>query len=383
MIDEKRLDIQDGKKIEGLGFSSLIYPLLVSCFVGMAATNIYRIAKVDSYISAILGGIIGIVPFLLIMYIIKNSNGEDIITLNKNLFGDTIGNIINTIISIIFIMFAALLLYNLSLFLDTEYIPDTNSLYVKILIMIAVVYTASQNISTISRVSQIVFIIGNILFVISFFGVAANINIDNIYPVFENGIKSVFSGSLEYVVFAVFPLILLTTIPTKLINNKKNIFRNSIIMYIISNIVLVIIFFVPMSILGYEVLSIYKYPIFTVLQTFSLFEIIERVENTLGLQLIFCMFVTMVLCIHISSKNIKKYFPKIKIDQLFPTLLGIIVIVISSFMFKNSTIANEFMIKYIPTIMMISFGSIILGISIAIFVKKIIIRNKVDEIENI
>ena len=383
MIDEKRLDIQDGKKIEGLGFSSLIYPLLVSCFVGMAATNIYRIAKVDSYISAILGGIIGIVPFLLIMYIIKNSNGEDIITLNKNLFGDTIGNIINTIISIIFIMFAALLLYNLSLFLDTEYIPDTNSLYVKILIMIAVVYTASQNISTISRVSQIVFIIGNILFVISFFGVAANINIDNIYPVFENGIKSVFSGSLEYVVFAVFPLILLTTIPTKLINNKKNIFRNSIIMYIISNIVLVIIFFVPMSILGYEVLSIYKYPIFTVLQTFSLFEIIERVENTLGLQLIFCMFVTMVLCIHISSKNIKKYFPNIKIDQLFPTLLGIIVIVISSFMFKNSTIANEFMIKYIPTIMMISFGSIILGISIAIFVKKIIIRNKVDEIENI
>ena len=383
MIDEKRLDIQDGKKIEGLGFSSLIYPLLVSCFVGMAATNIYRIAKVDSYISAILGGIIGIVPFLLIMYIIKNSNGEDIITLNKNLFGDTIGNIINTIISIIFIMFAALLLYNLSLFLDTEYIPDTNSLYVKILIMIAVVYTASQNISTISRVSQIVFIIGNILFVISFFGVAANINIDNIYPVFENGIKSVFSGSLEYVVFAVFPLILLTTIPTKLINNKKNIFRNSIIMYIISNIVLVIIFFVPMSILGYEVLSIYKYPIFTVLQTFSLFEIIERVENTLGLQLIFCMFVTMVLCIHISSKNIKKYFPNIKIDQLFPTLLGIIVIVISSFMFKNSTIANEFMIKYIPTIMIISFGSIILGISIAIFVKKIIIRNKVDEIENI
>lgn len=376
-------NLQDCEKIEGLGFSSFIYPLMFTCFIGMSTINIFSLAQVDSWISIIVGSIIGIIPFLLVMYIIKNSNGEDILTLNINIFGKVFGTIINVIINIILVLFASLILYNLSLFLDTQYIPDTSSLYVKILIMIPVIYAASRSIATISRISQAVLIINIILFLLSAIGIVSDFDMNNMLPVLAEGSVPTILGGIQYAIFAALPLFLLTIIPTKLLKNKKNIVRNSSIIYILTSIILLIMFVITTGVLGYEVVSVYKYPEYMVLKYFSLFDIIERIEGTLGIQFVFSMFVFITLIIYMCSKSINIVWKDLKLQQLLPTLLGILIIFISSIMFKNSTFATLFIGKYIPWIVGITFSIVILLEVIGVSIRNAINKKSNELVEEI
>ncbi len=375
-IDTSKLN--DSDKIQGLGVSSFIFPLIYSCFLGMASYNIFHTAQVNAYISVILGSLIGIIPFLLVMYILKNSGGEDIIDLNISLFGNVVGTIINAILNIALILFATLILYNLALFLDTQYIPDTSSLYVKILLITVIIYAASKSIATISRISQIIFIINLALFLLSCIGIVSEFDYNNLLPVLSDGIKPVVCGGIEYMIFGVLPLFLLTIIPTKLVKNKEHIMRNSSIMYIISSIIIFIIFLIITGVLGYEVISIYKYPEYMVLKKFSLFDIIERIENTLALQNVFSMFIFLTLIVYICSKSIKKVFNKLKSQELIPTLLGILILVLSNYIFENSSYATEFILKYIPYIVGIVLGVFILLTSITIFIRNLINKKSND-----
>lgn len=371
-------NLQDCEKIEGLGFSSFIYPLMFTCFIGMATLNIFSVAQVDSWISVIVGAIIGLIPFSLVMYIIKNSKGENILDLNISLFGKRIGTIFNVIINIILIFLGSLILYNLSLFLDTQYIPDTSSLYVKILIMVPVIYAASRSIATISRISQVVLIINIALFLLSALGIISDFDTNNMLPVLAKGSMPVLFGGIQYAIFSGLPLFLLTIIPTKLLKNQKNIVRNSTIVYILTNVMILAMFVITIGILGYEVVSIYKYPEYMVLKQFSLFGIIERLEGTLGIQFVFSMFVFITLIIYICSKSINVVWKDLKLQQLFPTLIGILMIGISGIMFKNSTFATFFIGKYVPWIFGIVLSAIILILCIGIFVRNVINKKSTD-----
>ncbi len=370
--------INDSDKIQGLGVSSFVFPLIYSCFLGMASYNIFSVAKVDAYISVALGCIIGIIPFFLIMYILRNSGGEDIIDLNLSLFGNVIGTIINVILNIALILFATLILYNLALFLDTQYIPDTSSLYVKILLITVVIYAASKSIATISRIGQTIFIVNLGLFLLSCIGIISEFDYNNLLPIVSNGTKPIIVGGLEYVVFGVLPLFLLTIIPTKLVKNKEHIVRNSTIMYVISSIIVFLIFLIIMGVLGYEVVSIYKYPEYMVLKKFSLFDIIERIENTLALQNVFSMFIFLTLIVYICSKSIKKVTKNLKSQELIPTLLGILIVVLSNYIFENSSFATEFILKYIPYIVGITLGTFILLVTITIYIRNLINKKSND-----
>lgn len=369
MVDE---NLTDAKQIKGMGFSSLIYSIFITCFLGMATYNIYNLAKVDSYISAIIGMVLGIIPLLLVMYIIKNSNGEDIVDLNIKLFGKVFGNIVNIIINVVLVLFASLILYNLSLFLDTQFIPDTSSLYVKILVMVPVLYAASKDIGTISRVSQIIFIINIGLFLLSAIGIFTEFDANNLLPVLENGVTPVFKGGIQYALFGGLPLFLLTVVPFKLVSNKEKVNRNVSIIYIITNVIIFCMFVITIGVLGYEVISIYKYPEYMVLKSFSLFGIVERIENTLALQFTFSMSITITLIVYICSKSVKSVFKKLKSQQLIPTIISIAIIAISSNLFENSAFATNIISKYAPYIVGITFSFLILFIASTIFLKNYI-----------
>ncbi len=362
--------VNDYDKVQSMGYSSFVYALMINPFLGMAIYNIFKIAKVDTWVSALVGGIIGIIPLLLILYIIKHSNGDNILDLNIRIFGKVFGNIMNVLINISVILFVSLILYNLSLFLNTQYIPDTSSLYIKILIIIPVIYGASKSISTLSRVSQIVLIINVILFLISLFGIAGDVNFNNLLPVMSDGILNPIVGAIQYVIFGVLPLFFLTIIPTKLVPNSEKITKKVSIMYIVVNVILFIIFFVTTAILGYEIISIYKYPEYMVLKRFSLFEIVERVENTLAIQFVFSMFVSITFGASFINTSLKRVFKKVKSQQLFAYIVGIALIIISTVMFKNSDMATQFILNVAPYIIGITLSFFIITTFIGVFVKE-------------
>ncbi len=371
MVNTDTQEIQnDYDKVQSIGYSSFVYALMFNPFLGMATYNIFKIAKVDTWISVIIGSIIGIIPLLLILYIIKHSRGDNILDLNIRIFGKIFGNIMNILINISVILFVSLILYNLSLFLNTQYIPDTSSLYIKILIIIPVIYGASKSISTLSRVSQIVLIINVILFLISLFGITGDVNFNNMLPIMSDGILNPIFGAIQYAIFGVLPLFFLTIIPTKLVPDSEKITKKVSIMYILVNVILFIMIFITTAILGYEIISIYKYPEYMVLKRFSLFEIIERVENTLAIQFVFSMFVSITFGTYFINASLKKVFKKVKSQQIFVYIVGIALITISTVMFKNSDIATQFILNVVPYIIGITLSFFIIVTFIGVFIKE-------------
>ena len=186
-LQDLQSSLDESDKIQGLGYSSFTYALMFSAFLGMGTTNLYNIAGVDTWISTIIGSILGIIPLLFILYIIKHSKGENILDLNLNIFGKVAGTILNVLLNIFVLFFSALIFYNLTLFLNTQYIPDTSNLYIKIVLIIPVIYAASKSIPVISRVSQIILIANIILFLFSFIGITEEMSIENLLPILSDG----------------------------------------------------------------------------------------------------------------------------------------------------------------------------------------------------
>ena len=365
----------DCNMVEGIGHSSLIYSLIFSLFIGLATPIIYNISGVDSFISGIIGAIVGIIPFGMIIYIMKNSNGLNIIDANVEIYGKFLGTIINIVLSVLAFLVFSITLYNISLFLNTQYMPDTSDLYIKILIVLPVIYAASKNIAVISRISQILLFVIIATFFISAAGLISSMDFYKVLPIMADGIKKPALASLVYMCYGILPISLITIVPLNQIKNKKNMVGKMFIIYLVANIINILMFLFTTSIFGPEVISIYKYPEYIALKSFSLFSILERVESTLGLQFVFCQFIFMVLLLFFLGYAGKRAFKQVKREQTLPFIFAILALVVSTLMFKNSNESMYFFENYLPYIAGIPLLALLVITCIVIFLKKKISQN--------
>lgn len=366
------------QQIESLGYSSFIFALGKCFFLGMAMYILFNYSKIDTYISAGLGTIIGILILLFFIYIIKNKGSKDIIDLNINIFGKFIGNVLNFVLIIFVITMASIILYNLATFFNTQYLADTNALYIRLIILIPVVYAATKDIATISRISQVIMFITMIMFVLSFLGLGQWFDINNFYPILENGFKIPLVGALIFALFSTAPVFLLTIISRDQVNSEKHQGRKIIIMYILASIVLIGVIVGTLSVYGYDVISIYKYPEYMVLKQFSLFNIIERLENTLAIQFIFDMFLYMVLSIYFIIKTSSKVIKSDKLPKFMPYVIAILMLVIVNIVFKYPLEATTLITQYVPYL--IGFGLMLpMFITfLGLFIKQTILKKQIE-----
>lgn len=362
---------KDQDKVGSVGYASILFAITRSGFLGMGTFLVFSIAQVDAYISATIGSIVGIIPLLLFLFIVNNKEQKDIIDLNVSLFGKVFGTILNIILNIMVVVMASIILYNISMFLDAQFIPDTSSLYVKILILVAVVYAGSKNIATISRISQCIMFITITMFLVSFLGLMQWNNYDNLMPVLSNGMKSPILAAVFYMIFNTAPIFLMTIITKDKIGEEKHQMRKIVIFYILSNLILIGVIIGTTAVLGYNVVSIYRYPEYMVLKRVTIFTIIERIENTLALQFVFDMFMFMVMAIYFAKQAFFKICKQEKVKKVFPTLLGIVILVLSNFMFENTFQNMKFVKQYYPYILVGGIFVPMIITAIGILVRKI------------
>lgn len=341
------------KKVSWFGYKSIIFNLLKALTLGMSTYLMFSISQVDTYIAALLGLFVGIIPFFMIMYISDNKNGEDIIDLNIRLFGKIFGNILNIILNIVFIFLSVLVLFNLSQFIGTQYIPDTSPVYIKLLILLAVMYTSSKGLSTIAKVNQFIAYTTLGLFLLSICGLISKVNISNILPICANGSMPIIKSTIIYAISSIAPLFLITIIPKKNIDGNKYSKKGFLIFYIISSLIVVFIIFFTIAIQGINLINIYRFPEYVVLREFSLFTIIERVEKTLSLEFVFNVIMFMIFSFYFVIESIKKVMKNKKDKSYLSWIIGIICLIITSNIFKNELALNVFISKYLMYILII------------------------------
>lgn len=378
------VEVKENDKITVFGFSSFFITFMSSGFLGMGSYIIFSLTNIDSYISAIIGTILGLIPLFIFMFIMSNSENKDIIDLNISLFGKIIGIILNVILNAVVVFMSIISLYNISQFVDIQYMPETESIYLKILILLPIAYAASKSIATITKISQI-FLFTKIGFIlITVIGLLKSIDISLIHPIMQNGQIPVLLGSLVYMIFLTYPLLLLTIIPKNQIIQEKHQKRKILIMFLIANLFVIIRFLLVTIILGEDIIPMLRYPEYIILKKFKLFSLIERVENILALYYVFNNIMYQIVSFYFIITSLKKIkiFRKVKNDNIYPYILAVLILIVTISVFKNTVQAASIIKNYVPYIIIVGVFIPILIIFFRLIIEKIVNFIKVTKQRN-
>ena len=154
--------------------------------------------------------------------------------------------------------------------------------------------------------------------------------------------------------YTILPIFVLTIIPKNKIDNNRKFEKRLIIFYILFNLINFTVLFNVISVLGIDLASLYQYPDYHVLRRISIGGFIERIESLLAIQWMFCIYMMLILCFNYIITSLNDTF-KFKKTKFFNFIIPIITIALSLIVFKNNTIANNFIVYIYPTILIIFF----------------------------
>ena len=295
------------KKISSLEYNTLIWFILRSCFTELTFTTLIYHIKQDSWLSVLIGTIIGLIPFTIYEILKKKHPNDNLITLNKKTY-KKIGNIVNIIILIGCLIACFCLFWILTHFTNALFLSKTSPWIIGIALIIPVGYASTKNIHIIGKVSLILFYINIIFNIIIMTGLTGNIDINGIKPILESNPSKILSCSIYFIGFNIAKLFFLTGISQNKIKNYSS--KLNLLTYIISCLNMLSIITTTICVFGIDLTSLYEYPAFQILKRVNILGALDRIESILSLEAIFSDFILIIIIMYYARKIISKTFNK-------------------------------------------------------------------------
>lgn len=353
--------VKESEKIYTTEIVMVFSSTLLATFFGIGSYIMYNQSAQDAFWAAIIGAILSFIVFYIVCYIFNNNSENTIFELCRSLFGKVFGNILNILMILTIFILTCVILFNMASFLNLEYLPDSSVNMIEALLLLTTVYVCSKRLPQILRVNQIFVFVCMFNIIINVIGLFPKFDIRNLEPVFVASkidfIKSVFT----YVVLSIIAYFTLLLTSRAKIADKKILNKRMIISVVTTHIVLIGIILLTILLLGKEYISMFRYPEYIGLKQFGLFNMIERIENILSLQLYFNAFSLLMFLIYF----IKSYLPSNKYVKYYPVLITSAIYFVTILLFKDSMTFINLVEKYIAYVIL---GGLMLPITL-IFVK--------------
>ena len=322
------------KKINSLEYNTLIWFILRSCFTELSFTTLIYHIKQDSWISIIIGTILGLIPFTIYEIIKKKYPNDNLITINKKIYKN-FGNIINIILLIGCLIVSSCIFWILIHFTNTLFLSKTSPWIISLALIIPIGYASTKNIHIIGKISLILFYISILFNIIIMTGLTGNIDINGLKPLLENNLNKIILSSSFFIGFNISKLFFLTAITKNEINNYST--KINLLTYIISCLNLFSILITTICVFGIDLTSIYEYPAFQILKRVNILGTLDRIENILSLEAIFSDFVQIIIIIYYAKTIIKETFnTKQKTNKYIVIFICLFTILISNnFLLSN------------------------------------------------
>ncbi len=321
---------------KNLGYGAIAYFVCRASFIGITSVALITLVHQDSWISVLLAFLIGIVPLLVFLYIAKYQPDLNIFDKTDILFPRT-KKIIKIFLAIAVFAITMLNFWNLTNLVVSQFLNKTPVIVVGIIFIIPIILLINKENKVIARVSLILLFMSIFLFLLSVTGLANKFSLGNLTPVLEyNPIK----GVLSYLSYNILPLFILLIFPT------KNVKQQMIFGYIGSFITLFFTIVFLIAVLGIDLATIFQYPEFHIFKlAFEKF-VSFRLENILATQWILDIFI-------FTSMGLKFCNESIKTNKIY--IMPVILIILNSYLFTNTTIANLLMTYVFPYLIPIPF----------------------------
>lgn len=329
-------------------YFSLCFFLTRAFFIGNSLNNLIAFSKQDSWLSLIIGFIMGLVPLFIFIKISSYKPELNVVDKINDLFGAK-GKIINIILGLCVLFLCVLNFWTLTNFTSSQYLNKTPTIIIGITFLFVIIYALSKGIKVIGRFSLILLYGFIILFIVSVIGLFNQVSLDNLKPFLQNDLLK---GAISFFTYNCLSLFLILIIP------QKNAAKTMAMGCIVSGISLLIQLAFVICIFGAPLASIYQFPGFYTLKQVSFFTTGSSIEGILSIQWFFDLIIFIIVGIYYVNKSLS-----IKIPYIVP----IVVLALSEYIFKNNTIGNVYIKNIFPYI-----------IPIILFIIPIIIWHKIN-----
>lgn len=349
-------------------FSILAIFIMCSLFLGSTVFGTIKLAKEDAWISMILSYLISVIP-LFIYYKLLSYNPEiNIIELIIKKF-KILGKFINLVFIILILFHSGIVLWNLTNFINSQYLYQTPALVITILFLCCIFYIVNAKLNVIGKTAGTIWFITTFLCSLAFIALSSHIEINNIKPILENGMTNILKGSGVSICYNTLPLFTLLIIPKKNIKNNHKLVKSFLTFYSFGFLFLAGILFFCISVFGIDLATLYQYPEYQILKIINIADFFQRVESIISTIWLFNITMALVTYIYFCENAIVQNF-NIKDSKLLIFFICLIILLISRLTFKNNTIAENFLLYKYPIIIFIVLFIIPLLILIAIKIKR-------------
>jgi spore germination protein KB len=337
------------KDIYSVGVTCIFLSSFLAIFLGIGSNILYEKCGNDGYIAAIIGGIISIILFYIFNYIFSKNTEENIYSLNEKIYGKVLGKILNLFMFVAFFSIACVILYNISNFLNIEYLPEINVNFIKALVLIPIIYISSKSLSDIIKTNQIFAIISIIIILLDILGLFQKFDFNNLEPVLQTSKINIVKSVAVYVILSIVPYSMLLITSKNKVKDKDRVSKVIFKGIVLTNIIQIIIIFCTILVLGEKFISAFRFPEYIALKQFSLFNILERVENILSLQFYF----SSTLLLTFLFRFLIEFLPKNNLKKYYSIIISAILYVVTSLIFKEAISFAEIINKYIFYVILI------------------------------
>lgn len=364
--------MSDTKKISSFQLGILTFFLAKASFFPIVSSMILKSSNHNFWISFILASFIGLIPLLIFIFINKHDENKNIFELNNDKFGKILGNILNLLIVLAVIIVGTIMLLSICNFIFSNYLDTVPQLLIAALFLLVISYAAIKGIETICRTSQILWILGTILFILGFVCLMYYIDLNNFKPIFEITFNNILSSTYNIVLFSTTPIFLLSVVPHDIVVKKERYKKSIIIGYIGALLVVFLTLFSTIGVLG-NITTLFLFPEYIALKNIQYFHFFERIENIISIQWIFDSFVFLTLTLYFLKKYMSSIFKvkNEKTNNAIVILFSIILLILSNILFTNSLNVRNIIINNYSIIMLICFIIIPVIIYLKLRFKKI------------
>lgn len=317
-------------KISKIQYFSLIPNLLFGKAIGLTSGVMVRKIGIDTWISMVIGFLIGTLLVLILTYMGSKFPEKTIIQYSEELLGKWIGKIIGALLTLFFIGAFATSANTMILHLKIYFLPNTPFLFICILYIVLCMYAVHLGFEVVVRFSFIGFIGIIAISFLMFLGTIKDFDIINLQPFFDNGLLNDSLYSI-YIFSDLAMAILAIGIIYPAINIKKKANLITFFAMIVSGILVIIWPFLETGVMGPDIMKKYVLVCMEQVRCAQFTKYLPRYELLMVSFFIFGMIVqsaAMFYCAKYSFKQITG----IKKDLFIIIPLGVIMIFATYFM---------------------------------------------------
>lgn len=331
-------------------------------------------SKQNAWIAAIVGTMIALGLMWWFVQFSKLYPDNDFIECCELAFGKWMGKFIGILYLIFPTVLAALILWNIGDFTVTQIIPDTPINAILIMFMFVVIYGARHGLEPIFRTGEVFipWVLG--LFTLIILLLIPVIELKNMSPLLEGGIRSILAGSYQIIGFPFFELVtFLMIIPhlDKKDNTKKALMTGTAI----GGLVLSIITLYCILILGPDFTGRNTFPTYVIGKKISIGDFLERIEIIIAIIWFLSIYFKLAITFYAVCIGLAKIFSLQDYRPLtFP--LGMLIVSLTLIMIPSTI----FLINFNTKVWTLFSATFALVIPFIVYIRLKVIKKKNNQL---